>query len=170
MAIHEVADLAVRILDTVKMIDAIEIDTLARTIWGEARGEDILGRVAVALVIMNRVNADLWQDDKPDWWGESIIGCCKKKHQFSCWNEEDVNYGLVIRVGRNDPVFPECIAIAELAGKGLLQDPTKGATHYHAVDVKPSWVNGQDPSAVIGNHLFYNRIEEGLNGSPAESD
>ena len=47
-----------------------DLDTLARTLWAEARGEGVAGMEAVAAVIMNRVNADLGNDDKPDWWGE----------------------------------------------------------------------------------------------------
>ena len=31
-------------------------DILARTLWGEARGESLVGRIAVAWTIRNRVN------------------------------------------------------------------------------------------------------------------
>lgn len=34
---------------------AVAIDTLARTIWGEARGESQTGQEAVANVVVNRV-------------------------------------------------------------------------------------------------------------------
>ena len=37
-----------------------EIDTMARTIWGEARGEGTAGMVAVGNVILNRVAAGSW--------------------------------------------------------------------------------------------------------------
>jgi len=45
---------------------------LARTLWGEARGESLAGQVAVACVIRNRVN------DAKDrsWWGEGYAGVC----------------------------------------------------------------------------------------------
>jgi len=39
-----------------------------------------------------------------------------------------------------------------------LDDPTGGATHYHARGLMPAWARGQDPSAEIGNHLFYNDV------------
>lgn len=35
-----------------------DIDVLARTIWGEARGEGLGGQIAVGWCIRNRVEAD----------------------------------------------------------------------------------------------------------------
>ena len=37
------------------MCNLVDIDTLARTIYGEARGESRQGKIAVACVILNRV-------------------------------------------------------------------------------------------------------------------
>ena len=42
-----------------------EIDLLARTIWGEARGDGYTGMKAVANVIMNRVQ-------KGSWYGKTV--------------------------------------------------------------------------------------------------
>lgn len=36
-----------------------DIDVLARTIWGEARGEGLAGQIAVGWCIRNRVEADV---------------------------------------------------------------------------------------------------------------
>ena len=66
-----------------------DVDVLARTIWGEARGEGFAGQVAVGWAIRNRVEADLGNDGKPDWWGEGYVGVCKAPWQFSCWNKND---------------------------------------------------------------------------------
>lgn len=61
-------------------------DILARTLWGEACGEDLAEQIAVAWTIRNRVEMDLHKDRKPDWWGEGCAGVCLAKKQFSCWN------------------------------------------------------------------------------------
>ena len=43
-------------------------DILARSLWGEARGESLAGQIAVAWTIRNRVN-----DGKTkSWWGEQL--------------------------------------------------------------------------------------------------
>lgn len=63
-------------------------DILARTLWGEARGEGLAGQIAVAWTIRNRVN-----DGKAkSWWGEGYAGVCQAPYQFSCWNKNDPNY------------------------------------------------------------------------------
>jgi len=60
------------------------VEYMARTLWGEARGESEEGQVAVGHVIKNRV-------EKKTWYGKTIKDVCLKKWQFSCWNENDPN-------------------------------------------------------------------------------
>jgi N-acetylmuramoyl-L-alanine amidase len=138
------------------MTSSREIDTLARTLWGEARGEGIAGMEAVAAVVMNRVHADLGDDGLPDWWGEGVEAVCRKPRQFSCWNPGDPNLGKLgrVRVG-DDPLFAAALAIARRALAGELLDATAGATHYHAAWARPRWAEGQAPTATIGRHVFY---------------
>lgn len=151
---------------------AQEIEILARTIYGEARGEPLRGRVAVAWVILNRTRADIGADGKPDWWGEGIIGVCCKPWQFSCWNENDPNRAKLTAVSLDDDVFRECHAIATLtakvAGKGdadlepLFSDPTGGAVAYVTRALldrnPPAWARDRAPDAWIGNHAFFREV------------
>jgi len=134
-----------------------DVDILARTIWAEARGEGVAGMEAVAAVIMNRVNADLGKDGKPDWWGEGVEGVCRKPYQFSCWLPNDPNLDKLLSVTSKDPWFAHAIEIAKRAVKGELPDPTGGADHYCTEMVAPhtSWTAGRTPTARIGRHLFY---------------
>ena len=60
------------------------IDTLARTIFGEARGEPYLGKVAVANVVMNRVA--LADQHPPFGLGSAAYRMYERAWQFSCWN------------------------------------------------------------------------------------
>ena len=69
-------------------------DVLARTIWGEARGESSAGKVAVAWTIRNRV----FDGKEKSWWGEGYAGVCQAPWQFSCWNKTDPNYPFLIAV------------------------------------------------------------------------
>ena len=128
------------------------VDTLARTIYGEARGEATEGKVAVANVILTRAN-------KGGWWGSNIEGVCRKKWQFSCWNANDPNLHKLKRVTIEDTVFHECLIVAYLATAGLLKDNTKGATHYVAAGVNPKWMRGLVPCAEIGAHSFFNTVK-----------
>lgn len=135
-------------------VDTIAADILARTIWGEARGEGTAGMQAVAAVVMNRVKLSR---EKPGgmWWGRDVISVCQKPWQFSCWNRADPNMKKVMAVAADDPYFKNALTIARVALAGTLRDPTGGATHYHALGVAPDWALARRPVAVIGRHVFY---------------
>lgn len=135
-----------------------DTDILARTIYGEARGESISGMEAVASVVLNRVAFS--KRHGRYWWGNSIADVCRQPWQFSCWNKNDPNCRLITGVAETDLIFCICKRIAGRAVSGLLEDNTAGATHYHTKNVWPSWAKGKIPCAEIGNHFFYNDIEK----------
>lgn len=137
-----------------------DIDILARTIWGEARGESVKGMEAVAMVIMNRfVRAARWTlKGKKIWWGGTIREICLKPYQFSCWNTNDPNRQKLNSVDEQDQAFVICKRIARRAVNGALQDQLEGATHYHSKGITPYWSLGKAPCCEIGNHIFYNNI------------
>ena len=125
------------------------VDVLARTIWGEARGELYGGRVAIANVVMNRAK-------NPGWWGKSAVEVCLKPQQFSCWNADDVNYPKLQSVTPTDPIFTESLVIASRAVLLMeLEDVTMGSDHYHNLSVTPRWSMGRTPIIQIGQHRFY---------------
>lgn len=134
-------------------VDAIAADILARTLWGEARGEGTAGMQAVAAVILNRVAVARARGGA--WWGNDVISVCQKPWQFSCWNRSDPNMRKVMAVCADDVYFRNAMAVARSALAGVLPDPTGGATHYHAVGTSPDWARTASPTAVIGRHVFY---------------
>ncbi|MCA1971808.1 MAG: cell wall hydrolase [Caenispirillum sp.] len=140
----------------------LDIDTLARTLYGEARGEGQIGMIAVAHVVLNRVK-------RPGWWtrergdgipDDTIAAGCRDPWQFSCWNANDPNRDKLLAVDLNDPVFHRCYFVAlgvVIAAQGF-DDPTQGATHYHAASTSPPWARGRVPVVSIGRHKFYTGI------------
>ena len=131
----------------------LEIDVLARTLWGEARGEGTKGMEAVACVILNRVKVA--EDHGKYWWGNNIIQVCQKPYQFSCWNRSDPNFRKLQAVDDKDLYFATALRIARRAVINALKDITEGATHYHTKSINPYWAKGEVPVASIGSHLFY---------------
>ena len=132
-------------------------DILARTLWGEARGERLAGQVAVAWTIRNRVN-----DGKTkSWWGEGYAGVCQKPYQFSCWNKNDPNFACLS--GAKPMPFRE-LAQARIAADqvidGKVADPTGGATHYYATTMPkaPPWVKGAKETLRLGHHIFFKDV------------
>ncbi|MBN8521745.1 MAG: cell wall hydrolase [Alphaproteobacteria bacterium] len=132
-------------------------DILARTLWGEARGEPQAGIEAVASVILNRVR--IAQAKGGYWWGTDIISVCQKPYQFSCWNKSDPSYSKLIAVTERNKHFVQCVMIARRALAEQIRDITGGATHYHADYVSPYWITGQTPTLRVGRHIFYKLIE-----------
>ena len=125
-----------------------ETEILAKTLYGEARGEGLSGIEAVANVMINRAK-------KPGWWGRGIREVCLKPYQFSCWNKDDPNRCHLEQDLTHEPIFDVCVRVAVRAIKGLLPDRTKGSTHYHTLKTHPAWAAALVPNAQIGNHLFY---------------
>jgi|TARA_R110000751_G_C13791630_1_gene482217 spore germination cell wall hydrolase CwlJ-like protein len=125
-----------------------QVDILARTIWGEARGEGAQGMQAVANVVMNRAN-------NPGWWGHDVITVCLADKQFSAWNLNDANYSKIQTVNASDASFALALQIAGRAVAGTLPDITGGATHYHTAAVNPFWDDAMTYLGAIGRHLFY---------------
>ncbi|MGZ9109332.1 MAG: cell wall hydrolase [Micavibrio sp.] len=129
------------------------IDILARTIWGEARGEGAAGMQAVAAVILNRLA--IAKKSGGYWWGDNLIEICRKPYQFSCWNENDPNLKKLQAVDERERHFSTALRLARQAVTIGLTDPTNGATHYHAAGTDPYWARNEKPCAVLGRHIFY---------------
>lgn len=128
---------------------------MALCIYGEARGESLAGKIAVAHTIMNRVKL-------PKWWGRTIQDVILKPKQFSCFNDGSKNR-LTLRAIAADwdrafqrnRVLRECYLVAEGVIEGDIRDNTDGATHYNTIDCDPSWDDAMVRTDVIGNHEFY---------------
>ena len=129
-----------------------KVDILARTIWGEARGDGELGMRAVANVINNRANIG-------GWWGGSIVAVALMDKQFSAWNENDPNRAKMLSVTADDKQFALALIIAKDVVRGVSVDPTGGATHYHTTAVSPDWRDDSKITKQIGTHIFYKGIK-----------
>lgn len=132
---------------------------LAVTLYGEARGETVEGRIAVGNVVRNRVTTQR----KP----ARMI--CLADRQFSCWNrDESSNHQRVLGAGERllipdqpltDPLLRECLFLAQGLVTGVMTDNTDGATHYltttlYESDRAPAWAHKLQPTVVIGRHTF----------------
>lgn len=114
---------------------------IATAIYHEARGESLLGQIAVANVIVNRM--------KSQWFPSTACGVVYQRKQFS-WTLFPSKL-VPVADFRNAHIMK----IAELAMLGRLIDYTSGATHYHTTAVKPYWKHTKTYTVTIGNHIFY---------------
>ena len=128
-----------------------DVETVARTVWGEARGEGPAGWAAVAWVIRNRAA-------HPGWWGRDLRGVCLCPRQFSCWNVGDANRAQIIALPDDDPTLSAIRATVDGVLTDTIPDPTGGATHYHTRAVAPVWATHLVATATIGGHEFYKEV------------
>lgn len=134
----------------------LEIDILARTIWGEARGDGLLAMRKVGHVILNR--AKISEKHGRYWWGNNIIQICQKPYQFSVWNRSDPNFRKLQTVDENTASFRAALRIARSLIYDDLPDLTDGATHYHKTSIAPYWAKNEQPVKTYKNHAFYRLV------------
>lgn len=122
-----------------------EWQCLTEALYFESRGESLEGQIAVAEVILNRVDSPLYP--------RTVCGVVKQRGGGGC----QFSY---ICDGRTDRMRE--VAAADLAGRiarAMLDDAprllTEGATHFHVKGVRPSWSKGFSRTAAIGAHFFY---------------
>ena len=132
-----------------------ELACMATAIYFEARGEPMVGQVAVAQVIMARVNDERYPDTicevvKQGYyysWNPEIP--IPDKCQFSFWCD-----GKPEKIKDEDAYF-WATEVADAVMVGTLYDTTQGATHYHAYYVQPSWSKKFTQTVRINDHIFY---------------
>lgn len=133
---------------------AKDLDTMARTFFGEARGESDKGMIAVAWVIRNRAARSPAYN-----WPNTVAGVCLQDWQFSCWNKNDPNRPKLLALTKSNVQFRRCLKIADQVLRGEVSDPTNGADHYFANYIPtPNWARGQRMIAKHGVHQFYRLI------------
>jgi spore germination cell wall hydrolase CwlJ-like protein len=124
-------------------IDENDLFWLAKNIYFEGRGETELGKIAIGMVVLNRVNSGQYPD--------SIEEVVKQKHQFE-WYWDNIPDKI-----NNSKAWKECLEISKQLLKGDIErDPTKGSLYYHSKKIKPNWLKNKQITISIGNHKFYN--------------
>ena len=136
-----------------------DIEALTLTIWGEARGEPIEGKIGVAMVIRNRLLSHYRG-------AQTYVDVCTAQAQFSAWSDEvkqmqeaqDILVGDPSLAHHPDPALRLCLEIAQATIPGLLSDNTAGANHYLTTDLyrraRPAWAVGEAPRRRLGHHIF----------------
>jgi spore germination cell wall hydrolase CwlJ-like protein len=126
---------------------------LALNIYHESRGEHLMGKIAVAIVTLNRVDAECYPN--------TIKGVVTQKRQFSWYDgsktfeiKEKNKYELCLSISKAILKFWHNETFKKMIGQTVLN----GVKWYHSKEVKPSWSKGKDVVVVIGDHLFYGDI------------
>lgn len=120
---------------------------LAQAVYFEARSETLEGQLAVAQVVLNRVENRRYPS--------SICGVVfqneRLRHRcqfsFACDGRSDTP--------RERRAWEIAKRIGQIALAGQWRDLSGRATHYHATYADPSWRSAMMKTAAHGQHLFY---------------
>jgi len=120
---------------------------LTEALYFEARGENRVGQVAVAEVILNRVDSPSYPD--------SVCGVVRQgQNQPKGCQFSFVCDGRVEHIGERK-AFEDLGKVAWVMLEGKPRILTGKATHYHAARVHPRWAKRLVRTARIGDHIFY---------------
>ena len=133
---------------------------LALNTYHEAKNQSLVGQIATAQVVMNRVADDRYPNTvcevvkqgphRPSWENPEKEYPVKHRCQFSwyCDGKSDVP--------KNEKAWRKAqdVAFLVLYNKVNL-DVTEGATHYHATYVRPAWARTKTRTTRIEKHIFY---------------
>jgi N-acetylmuramoyl-L-alanine amidase len=112
-----------------------EVEKMARVVHGEARGESYIGKVAVAAVILNRIDDPLF----PDNVGDVIY----QTNAFTAVHDGQYN------------LEPNSYAYHAVIDAMQGWDPTYGSVYYYNPDLATNtWIFSRQSVTKIGNHLF----------------
>ena len=119
---------------------------MAMNIYYEAGSEPLIGKIAVGAVTLNRLHDIRFP--------KNIRDVVTEPQQFSWYNTKIANTPPT-----NNKRWKESYEVAKmLLTKTVGNDIIKlleGATHFHAIDIKPSWVGKVTKVATIEGHVFY---------------
>jgi hypothetical protein len=121
---------------------------LAEALYFEARGEPLKGQVAVAEVILNRVDAPGFPKSVCAVVRQGRGGQCQ--FSYTCDGRSDAI--------RERDAFQQAGKVARLMLDGAPRILTSGATHFHTRAVQPGWARRLPQTATIGRHLFYREM------------
>lgn len=102
-----------------------ELNYLAKTLYGEASGQNHASKIAVAWSIRNRLESGRW--------GHSYQAVVTARLQYTCWSQTaDPNNFARIQHPQGR-AWDDCLSVANEVIHALSRDnPIPGATHYYS--------------------------------------
>lgn len=146
--------------------EAAQLTILALTVYREMDRvhPSVEEMTAIAYTLVNRAawSLHLRENGMKPWWGDNVWDVATYPNQYSSMtfsgNRQrgiwpDKQLGLYPKL--SDPLWQQCLLVAENVLSGSVVNPAPGATHYHADYVYPDWKEHAQYITKIGRHLFY---------------
>ena len=148
LSFYEIALAAGLAMQTQADVEPFDMICLARTIYHEARGESEKGQIAVAHLVLNRIDdprfpntvCDVVHEDR----GPGAYDC---QFSYTCDGLSDIP--------AERDAYQKAMIIALNAMTGASVNPVPGATHYYAFKkTTPYWADILTEVAYVDGHRF----------------
>lgn len=126
-------------------VNASPVETVALTLWGEARDQSFSAKHAIASTIWNRANGK----------ANNLEKVCKARKQYSVWVRGRFSQpmpNMKLKVDRD--AWRDCFVLASQMNDGSFM-PSLTAKHYHEKTIRPYWSVDMQMLAMVGDHKFY---------------
>lgn len=120
---------------------------IAQAVYFEARSEPLVGQVAIAEVILNRIVDNRYPDTACGVVFQNKHMRHKCQFSFACDGQSDRP--------RHTRSWEKALKVVALVMKGERSGIAKRATHYHASYVNPRWSAYLNKLGQVGTHIFY---------------
>ena len=130
---------------------------LASNIYWESRNQSLGGKMAVAQVVMNRVDKGRFPDTicsvvkQTKYYPSGGIDLHDCQFSWYCDGRGDEPYE------NEQHIYEDAFYLAVNMIDNRTMDMTEGATHYHSDKVYPYWADSLQRMTQIDNHIFYKR-------------
>ena len=129
---------------------------LALNTYHEAKNQSMIGQVATAQVVMNRVADSRYPNtvcevvkQGPKYKGSDVPVRHKCQFSWFCDGKSD-------EPKKDSEAWFKAQDYARIVLSGRIAlDVTEGATHYHATYVRPAWAKTKTRTTRIERHIFY---------------
>ena len=116
-------------------ISSSDLNLLAKCVYAEARGESYVGQVAIAAVVLNRVESPSFPN--------TIAGVIYQPYAFTAVDDGQIN------------LTPNSTAYKAAQDALNGWDPTYGCLYYYnPATATSSWIWSRQTVVTIGNHVF----------------
>ncbi len=120
---------------------------IAQAVYFEARSEPLVGQVAIAEVILNRIVDARYPGTACNVVFQNQHLRNKCQFSFACDGQSDRP--------KNAAAWEKSLKVVALVMKGERSGVAKRATHYHASYVSPRWSAHLSKLGQVGSHIFY---------------
>ena len=136
----------------------MDVHCLAQNIYFESGNQPLVGKIAVANFVLNRVADKKFPDTicgvvyqtkswRTSWTGKKIPNYGQCQFSWFCDGKSDKP--------KDSKTWAKCLMIANDVIDGKYFDVTEGAMWYHTDYVNPYWNQHLNETVRVSDHIFY---------------